>query len=76
MFLEGGKNKDVHNERQNQQSAEKTFKEKDIDICNEYINKESLLNASKGSLGEGPQKKNYEILDICPKQVYPTYLVP
>ena len=57
MFLEGGKKKDVHNERQNQQSAEKTFKEKDIDICNEYINKESLLNASKGSLGEGPPKK-------------------
>ena len=27
-------------------------------------------------LRRGSQKKNYEILDICPKQEYPTYLVP
>ena len=27
-------------------------------------------------LGEGPIKKTYEILDIGPNWVYPTYLVP
>ena len=28
-----------------------------------------------GRQGEGPEKKIYQILDICPKKVYPTYLV-
>ena len=30
----------------------------------------------KSHLGEGPIRKNYKILDICPKWVYPTYLEP
>ena len=36
----------------------------------------NVMNGSLIQLGEGPKNKNHKILDIYPKQGYPTYLVP